>query len=90
MTHTSFQSKLSPLLIFTDRFFLITAMVNLTIDLFNVHVLFSHFRPRDVTLENSFFQMSSYARAYARITCERQKENSLENITWFEMGKQNV
>ena len=34
--------------------------------------------------------MSSYARAYVWITYEKQKENSLENITWPEMGKQNV
>ena len=34
--------------------------------------------------------MSSYAREYVRITYEKQKENSLENITWSEMGKQNV
>ena len=37
-------------------------------DLFSLYVLFSHFRPRDFTLENSFFQMSSYARAYVCIT----------------------
>ena len=37
-------------------------------DLFTLYVLFSHFRPRDLTLENSFFQMSSYARAYVCIT----------------------
>ena len=35
--------------------------------------------------------MSSYARAYVQITYEKkQKENSLENITWSEMGKQNL
>ena len=62
------------------------------IDLFiiSLYVLFSHFRPRDVTLENSFFQTSSYARAYVRITYKKQKENSLENVTWSERGKQNV
>ena len=27
------------------------------IDLFGLYVLFSHFRPLDVILENSFFQM---------------------------------
>lgn len=31
-------------------------------------VLFSHFRPCDVTLENSFLQMLSYARGYVHIT----------------------
>ena len=35
---------------------------------------FSHFRPSDVTLENSFFQGSSYPRAYLRITYEKTKE----------------
>ena len=33
----------------------------------------SHFRPRDATLGNSFFQMSSYARANLRITNEKTK-----------------
>ena len=60
------------------------------IDLFSLYVLFSHFRPRDATRGNSFFQMSSYARANLRITNEKQKENSHEGITWSEMGKQNV
>ena len=53
-----------------------------SIDIFSLHVLFSPFRPRDVTQKNSFFKISSYARAYV-------KQNSLE-ITWSEMGKQNV
>ena len=57
---------------------------------FGLYVLFSHFRPRDTTRGNSFFQMSSYARANVRITNEKQKENSHEGITWCEMGKQNV
>ena len=39
-----------------------------TIDLFSLCVLFSHFRPRDATRGNSFFQMSSYARTNVRIT----------------------
>ena len=43
------------------------------IDLFSLYVLFSHFRPRDVTRENSFFQVPSYARAYVRITYENTK-----------------
>ena len=61
-----------------------------TIDLFGLYILFSHFRPRDANRRNSFFQMSSYARANLRITNEKQKENSHEGITWSEMGKQNV
>ena len=44
-----------------------------TIDLFSLYVLFSHFRPRDATRGNSFFQMSSYARANVRITNEKNK-----------------
>ena len=43
-----------------------------------------------VMLDDSFFQMSYYARANLRITNEKQKENSHEGITWSEMGKQNV
>ena len=43
------------------------------IDLFSLYVLFSHFRPRDATRGNSFFQMSTYARANVRITNEKNK-----------------
>ena len=43
------------------------------IDLFSLYVLFSHFRPRDATRGNSFFQMSSYARANVRIINEKTK-----------------
>ena len=59
-----------------------------SIDLFGLHVLFSHFRPRDATRGNSFFQIWSYARANVRMTNEKKKENSHEDITWSEMGKQ--
>ena len=45
-----------------------------SIDLFSLYVLFSHFRPRDATRGNSFFQMSPYARANLRITNEKTKE----------------
>ena len=38
------------------------------IDLFSLYGLFSHFRPRYATLENSVFQMLSYARAHIRMT----------------------
>ena len=51
---------------------LISAKV-LAIDLFGLYILFSHFRPRDATRGNSFFQMSSYARANLRITNEKTK-----------------
>ena len=46
---------------------------DLRIDLFSLYILFSHFRPRDATRGNSFFQMSSYARANLRITNEKTK-----------------
>ena len=57
---------------------------------YSLYVLFSHFRPSEVTLGNSSFQMSSYALAYLSITYEKRKWNSLGNITWSEMGKRNV
>jgi len=47
---------------------------NRLIDLFSLYGSFSHFRPRDATRGNSFFQMSSYARANVRITNEKTKE----------------
>ena len=37
-------------------------------------MLFSHFRPRDATRGNSFFQMSSYARANVRLTNEKKRK----------------
>jgi len=43
------------------------------IDLFSTYVLFSHFRPRDITRGNRFFQMSSYVRANVLITNEKNK-----------------
>ena len=43
------------------------------IDIFSLYVLFSHFRPRDVALENGFFHMYSFACAYVRITYEKIK-----------------
>jgi len=45
-----------------------------SIDLFSLYVLFSNFKPRDVTRGNSFFQMSSYARANVRITNDKNKK----------------
>ena len=49
------------------------ASFHCTIDLFSLYILLSHFRPRDATRGNSFFQMSSYARANLRITNEKTK-----------------
>ena len=46
---------------------------NKKIYLLSLHVLFFHFTSRDATLKNSFFQMSSYARANVRITYDKTK-----------------
>ena len=51
----------------------VSMIIQIGIDLFSLYVLFSHFRPRDATRGNSFFQMSSYARANLRITNEKTK-----------------
>ena len=61
-------------------------------ELFSLYVLFSHFRPRDATRGNSFFQMSSCARANVRITNDKNTKGKFPNegITWYEMGKENV
>ena len=57
-----------------DRLPVICGVANRqVIDRFCLYVLFSHFRPRDATRGNSFFQMSSYARANVRITNEKTK-----------------
>ena len=50
----------------------------------------SHFRPRDTTRGNSFFQMSSYARANLRITNEKTKGKFPwgHHVVWN--GKKNV
>ena len=42
--------------------------------LFSLYVLCSHFRARDGTPENCFFQMSSYACANVCISCNRPKK----------------
>ena len=47
------------------------------IHLFRLYVLFSHFRPRDASLGNSFFQMPSYALLNASISCEKTKAKFL-------------
>ena len=62
----------------------------ISIDLFSLYILFSHFRPRDATRGNSFFQMSSYARANLRITNEKTKGKFPwgHHVVWN--GKQNV
>ena len=40
------------------------------IDLFSLYVLFSQYMSCDNTLENCFFQISSYSRAYLRVIYE--------------------
>ena len=60
----------------SNHWFVVTlpsSNLRLPIDLFSLYILFSHFRPRDATRGNSFFQMSSHARANLRITNEKTK-----------------
>ena len=56
-------------------------------DLFNLYVLFFQYRSCDYTLENSFFQISSYSRAYLRIIYEKKKGQVLLGPL---LGKQNI
>ena len=51
-------------------------LTSLAIDLFSLYVLFSHVRPRDATRGNSFYQMSSYARASVRINNDKNKRKT--------------
>ena len=41
------------------------------IDLISLYVLFSQYMSCDNTLENCFFQISSYSRAYLRVIYEK-------------------
>ena len=43
------------------------------IDLFSLYVLFSQYRSFDDTLENCFFQILSYSRAYLCVMYEKTK-----------------
>ena len=54
-------------------FYTLDNLTMAAIDLIGLYILFSHFRPRDATRGNSFFQMSCYARANLRITNEKNK-----------------
>ena len=59
----------------------------LSIDLFSMYVLFSQYSSCDNTLENCFFQISCYSRAYVRIIYEKTKgQVSLGPL----LGKQNI
>ena len=53
------------------------SLTSFAIDLFSLYVLFFLFRPRDATRGNSFFQMSSYARANVRIANAENKRKTL-------------
>ena len=62
------------------------------IDLFSLYVLFSlsdHVTvPQRVSFKYGLLHV--HRRAYACIVNEKKKANSLENITWSELGKQNI
>ena len=59
----------------------------LPIDLFSLYVLFSQNRSCDNTLENCFFQIPSYSRAYVRIIQEKTKSQVPLGPL---LGKQNI
>ena len=56
----------------TMRYYL-TVRAGKAIDLFSLYILFSQFRPREVTLGNCFFQLPPYARAHVRMIFENTK-----------------
>ena len=73
-----FEDENEQVIFFFKSYFVLTLLqifsyMYSSIDLFSLYILFSHFRPRDATRGNSFFQMSSYARANLRITNEKTK-----------------
>ena len=54
-----------------------------SIEIFSLCVLFSHFRPRNATRWNSFFQMSSYARANVRkLLKKKTKQKASRGLKW--------
>ena len=63
----------------------------LTIDLFSLYILFSHFRPRDV-LKGIFrlFFFISYAKICMCIRRHLKETIPSSSITWSKMGKQNL
>ena len=61
--------------------------ISLSKDLFILYVLFLQYRSCDNTLEDCFFQISSYSHTYGRITYEKTKgEVPLGPL----LGKQNI
>ena len=75
----------------SSKFFNPSCLFLIEVDFFSLYVLFSHFRPRDATRGNSFFQMSSYARANVRITNEESKRKiptrASRGLKWEKMYK---
>ena len=62
-------------------------VIPVEIDLLSLHVSFSQYRSCDNTLENCFFQISSYSRSYLRKNYEKTKgEVPLGPL----LGKQNI
>ena len=61
--------------------------ISLSKDLFILYVLFLQYRSCDNTLEDCFFQISSYSHSYARITYEKTKG---EVPVGPLLGKQNI
>ena len=57
------------------------------IDLLSLYILFSQYRSFDDTLENCFFQIFSYPRAYLRVMYEKTKGKVPLGPLW---GKQNI
>ena len=56
------------------------------LDLFSLYHLFSHFRPSVCTPENCFFKCHPMHVIICKEIVWRQKANTLENITWFQLG----
>ena len=64
-----------------------SVVISKSIDLLSLYVLFSQYRSCDNTLENCFFQISSYSRAYLVIIYKKTKgQVPLGPL----LGKQNV
>ena len=56
------------------------------IDLFSLYILFSQYRSCDNTLEDCFFQISSYLRAYVSICTHLQMYNKGSNSPGTSIG----
>ena len=58
----------------------------LPIDLFSLYVLFSQNRSCDNTLENCFFQIPSYSRAYVQICTHNSRKNKKSSSPGTSIG----